>query len=391
MADRVLTLEYRPVRFAEVVGQEQVKPILRQMVRSGSVPPALIFAGTRGTGKTTMARILAAALNCDDEEQGDACGSCPQCKAVQTGGSMSVLEIDAASNGGVDEVRRLREICSYSHQGEWRVVILDEAHNMSREAFNALLKILEEPPPGTVFALLTTEEEKILGTVRSRAMSFVFRRLSTEQVLGRLREISGKEEIPAEESLFLEIVTRAEGGMRDAVMLLDQASRVGVKDGAGFRELHGILSVAPDLFEHALRGELAPGFQIIEDAWRKTGDAEAVVDDLTLLVRDLIVLRAGAELLPMSESDREVRGRLVSFVGLDILTRTIPLLWELKRRIKGAGSTDQLATMSMAWVMFCQALAPSPVASTEPVAAPPPRRLSPEEIRARAQARRERR
>lgn len=391
MADRVLTLQYRPVRFSEVVGQDQIKPILRQMVHTGQVPPALIFAGSRGTGKTTMARILAASLNCEGPQQGDACGDCPQCVAVQTGGSMSVLEIDAASNGGIDEVRRLRDICSYSHQNNWRVVILDEAHNMSREAFNALLKILEEPPPSTVFALLTTEEDKILGTVRSRAMSFVFRRLSSEHVLGRLQEIAQKENIEAEQSLFFEIVSRAEGGMRDAVMLLDQASRVGIKDGGGFRELHGIYSVAPQLFEHALRGEMAQGIQIIEQVWRSSGEAESLVDELTFLVRDLIVLRAGAELLPMSEPSRLERERLSSHVGTDVLTRVIPLLWELKRRVKGASSTDQLAVMTMAWVMLCQAIAPQKPVSAEPVVPMPAKKLSAEDIAARVQARRVRR
>ena len=128
----VLALQYRPVTFADVVGQGHIKPILQAMVRSGNVPPALIFAGTRGTGKTTCARILAAALNCQANDQGDACGECTQCRSVQKTTSTSVLEVDAASNGGVEEVRKIKDICLYSHEAEWRVVVLDEEHSMSK-------------------------------------------------------------------------------------------------------------------------------------------------------------------------------------------------------------------------------------------------------------------
>ena len=388
--DRVLALQYRPLKFSEVVGQEQVKPILKQMVRSGQVPPALIFAGSRGTGKTTVARILAAALNCEEEiDDGDTCGSCPSCASIRAGSNLSVLEIDAASNGGVEEVRRLREICGYVAQGLWRVVILDEAHSMSREAFNALLKILEEPPPYTVFALLTTEESKILGTVRSRAMTFTFRRLSNSQVLGRLRQIADTEDIPAEDSLLVEIASRAQGGMRDAVMLLDQASRVGIKDSIGFRELHGYHNVAAELVAKGLAGDISAGFQVIEKCWRDTGDVESVVDDLIHLVRDVICLKSGADLPLMAEDDVIVRQSLAAQVNMELMIRAIPVLWELKKRVKGTSAGDQLATMSMAWVMLCQVLAP--VKTAKPAPAPQERILDVDEMAARAQLRRQRR
>lgn len=300
---------------------------------------------------------------------------------------MAVLEIDAASNGGVEEVRRIRDLCGYVQAGPWRVVILDEAHSMSREAFNALLKILEEPPPNTVFVLLTTEENKILGTVRSRAMSFIFRRLSTAQVLGRLREIAAKENISAEESLYLEISAKAEGGMRDAVMLLDQASRIGIKDAVGFRELHGVHSVAAELFSKGLRGDLGAGFQLIEDCWRKTGDAESIVDELALLVRDVICLKSGAQLPLMAEDDVVIRKSVSNLVSLDVLVRVVPILWDLKARVKEASGGDQLAVMSMAWVMLCQVFKPlEPVRRAEQPQASP-QRLSLAEVEERVRQR----
>lgn len=382
----VLTLQWRPIRLSEVVGQGHVRPVLRAMVRSGDVPPALIFGGTRGTGKTTTARILAAALNCPSgQTAGDACGECPSCLAVQSGSSTAVLEVDAASNGGVEEVRRIREMCAYACDGDWRVVVLDEAHNMSREAFNALLKLLEEPPPGTLFVLLTTEEHKILETVRSRAMSFEFRRINGRDVVTRLREIATAEQIEASTDLLDLIARRCQGGMRDAVMALDQARRAEVTDADRFREVFGITDAAVPIFAAALAQDHGTGTRLVEAEFDGRGDGSSLAADLTLLVRDLIVLKAGGELRDLSGSEVALRQALAAKCPADRLPGVVRLLWDLKARTR-ATQDDQRATMCMAFVLLAEALGTRAVAAvagtmSNPVAAPP-QRLSLDQMKA---------
>lgn len=348
-----LTLTHRPHTWDEVVGQGHVKTILRGMVKSGSMPPALILGGSRGTGKTTCARILAAALNCTESADGDCCGHCPSCKGVQQTNSMSVLEVDAASNGGIEEVRKIRDMCQYAHDGQWRVVLLDEAHSMSKEAFNSLLKILEEPPPYTVFVLITTEVDKILETVRSRSMLFEFRRITQQDIVNRLRHIAETEHIEATDGLLTEIACRVQGGMRDAVMALDQVRRTGVTDEEGFRELFGIKDVSVELLRAAIDGNQATGSQIIGDQYRRTGDAAGMTNDLTLLIRDLLVLKAGGK-PECSEAALEAREALLELVDERQLVRVIQVLWELKARIR-AFDTDQRAAMEMAFVLIAEA------------------------------------
>lgn len=380
-----LTLTHRPHRWEELVGQGHVKTLLRGMVKSGSMPPALILGGSRGTGKTTSARILAAALNCTESSDGDCCGHCPSCKSVQLTNSMSVLEVDAASNGGIEEVRKIRDMCQYAHDGKWRVVLLDEAHSMSKEAFNSLLKILEEPPPNTVFVLITTEVDKILETVRSRSMLFEFRRITQKDIVERLRHIADEEHIEATDGLLEEIATRVHGGMRDAVMALDQVRRTGVTDEEGFRELFGIRDVSVPLLEAALEGDQPTGSQIIGEHYRRTGDAVGVTNDLTMLVRDLLVVKGGGT-PECSEANLEARKALAEKVDERQLVRVIQVLWELKARIK-AFDSDQRAAMEMAFVLIAEAFrAKAPVqqmGTTVTVNATQEARLSIDQIRAR--------
>ena len=380
-----LALDYRPVRLAEVVGQGHVTPILKAMVSSGRVPPVLLFNGTRGTGKTTCARIFAAALNCIDPKGGDACGSCERCVAVQHGRSTSVLEIDAASNGGVNEVRNLKELCRFAHSGEWRVIILDEAHSMSNEAYNALLKLLEEPMERTAFILVTTEPEKILRTVHSRSMPFEFRRLRMVDLVQRMKVIAEGESLGAEDSLLYEIAKSAEGGMRDAVMLLDQVSLVGIKSVDDYREFFGLGNYALPLLWAALRGDHAEGHRLITDYFSRTGDAAGMVADLTHLVSDLLVLKSGGK-PSVQESEIEERVELMQAVPTERLVKVIEVLWELKRRTR-ATENDQFSSMEMGFVLITEAVKdPTVQQSVEapktilPVQAPAPQRLSLAEI-----------
>ncbi|MGI9039311.1 MAG: DNA polymerase III subunit gamma/tau [Gemmatimonadota bacterium] len=236
-----LARSHRPRRFAELVGQDHVASTLRSAVESGRVGHAYLFAGSRGIGKTTAARVLAMALNCPNREAGEPCGVCESCESIWSGRTaLDVVEIDAASNRGVDDARGLRERAMYapSDESRYKVYIVDEAHMLTREAWNALLKTLEEPPPRVIFVFATTEPEKIRQTaapVLSRCQRFDFRRVSVSDLVGRLEEVLEREGVEAEAGALLPIARRAEGGVRDALSLLDQVlsfsgDSVAVKD-----------------------------------------------------------------------------------------------------------------------------------------------------------------
>ena len=222
-----LALKYRPHQFSDLVGQEHVSTVLKETIKRQAVPAGLIFSGTRGTGKTTTARILAASLNCTNRPQSSSepCGQCDYCKAVESSNCQFVHEIDAASNNSVDNIRTLKESALYSHEGDWRIFILDEAHNLSKSAFEALLKQIEEPPPNTAFVMATTNPDDIPDTIMSRSMRFDFKRMSVDLTVKRLKYICQCENINIQdEKILYAISERATGAMRDAIMCLEQLS-----------------------------------------------------------------------------------------------------------------------------------------------------------------------
>lgn len=215
--------KYRPERFGDVVGQDHITIPLRNAVRSGQIPQSLLFAGPRGVGKTTCARILARALNCLNlTEEGEPCGECESCREFQEGRSVSIFELDAASNNSVDHIRNLVEHVRYPPARRYKVYIIDEAHMLSQSAFNAFLKTLEEPPEYAVFVLATTEKFRILPTILSRCQIYDFRRIPPAEMVQRLQYVCQQEQIEAEDKALYEIAVRAEGSLRDALTLLDR-------------------------------------------------------------------------------------------------------------------------------------------------------------------------
>ncbi|MBN2170518.1 MAG: DNA polymerase III subunit gamma/tau, partial [Candidatus Krumholzibacteriota bacterium] len=220
---KVLALKYRPGRFAEMVGQDQVTTVLQGALQQGRIAQAYLFSGPRGCGKTTAARLLAKALNCAEGPAAEPCGTCDSCRSIAAGTSLAVVEVDAASNRGIDDIRRIREEAGYSSVGgRTKVYIIDEAHQITGDAANAFLKTLEEPPPGVVFVLATTEPQKIIPTIHSRCQRFAFRLLSVDEIVGRLAFIAEAEGLTAPREALLAVARRAEGSMRDGLTLFDQ-------------------------------------------------------------------------------------------------------------------------------------------------------------------------
>jgi DNA polymerase-3 subunit gamma/tau len=276
----MLTLSHRPHRFAELVGQEQARVVLQALVHADDLPAALLFSGASGTGKTSAARVLAAALNCPSQANGDCCGTCRSCTDTQTGRALTVHEVDAATHGGVEEIRALHELTQFATGGTWRVIVLDEAHAMSRVAFNALLKVLEEPPARTVFVLCTTEPDRIIATVRSRVMPIHFRAVAPSVIADRLATIARAETITTSAEVLSEIARLADGGLRDAVMLFDQARRVGASTAADVRALVGHTDQAPLIVTALTNGELAKARSHLGDFYTDSGDIPELLTDL---------------------------------------------------------------------------------------------------------------
>ena len=216
---------YRPKRFSEVVGQEPIIQTLKNQVASGHVSHAYLFCGSRGTGKTSTAKILARAINCQSPMEGEPCGQCPICRMSEEELAVDILEIDAASNNGVDEIRDLREKVRYAPAvGKYKVYIIDEVHMLSTGAFNALLKTLEEPPAHAVFILATTETHKLPATILSRCQRFDFKRLPESLLVQQMEKVLSEEDIQADQRALMLIASQAQGGMRDALSLLDQCA-----------------------------------------------------------------------------------------------------------------------------------------------------------------------
>jgi DNA polymerase-3 subunit gamma/tau len=246
MSYQVIARKWRPQTFDDIVGQQHVTETLKNAIKNDRVAHAYIFSGARGVGKTTAARILAKALNCEKGPTAQPCGECDSCKEIAAGTSLDVIEIDAASNRGIDQIRELREMVRYAPAASRsKVVILDEAHMLTGEASNALLKTLEEPPDRVIFVMATTQPEDLADTIRSRSQHFHFRALTFAEIAGRLEEIAQKENLKIEPGAMAVIARMAEGSLRDALSLLEQA-RAYCGDSISDKEVRALLGVVPD-------------------------------------------------------------------------------------------------------------------------------------------------
>ena len=334
-------VKYRPSSFSDMVGQRLNAVVLDQMVKTNSVPSALLFSGPRGTGKTTAARILAGALNPDEREE------------ILAGRSLSVIEIDAASNGSVADVRSLVEQLQYGVGADSRVIILDEAHSITREGFNALLKTLEEPPPAVVFVLVTTEPHKLPDTILSRLTEFEFRRVSSADILVRLVHICTAEELTVLPELLQRIADSADGSVRDAVKTLDFTIRAGVNTVEEFDELFGSKDAAPYLLAAVLTGDAAKIYSSLDRLMADVGDARVLSSGLADLFADLFVLQAGGD-IKAAGAALDLRVRLAKAVNADSLYAAASVLWDLRTKIRP--SEDALSSLRLALMLIAKRL-----------------------------------
>ncbi|MBQ9761868.1 MAG: DNA polymerase III subunit gamma/tau [Oscillospiraceae bacterium] len=311
---QALYRKYRPQTFDDVSGQMAVTQTLKTQLATGHLSHAYLFTGSRGTGKTSCAKILAKAVNCEDLQDGNPCNRCAACQAIDSGSCMDVLEIDAASNNGVDNVRDLRDDAIYSpSQVKMRVYIIDEVHMLSISAFNALLKIIEEPPEHLMFILATTELHKVPATILSRCQRFSFRRISQEDIAARLQFVAYQENIDLDDGAAKVLARLADGGMRDGLSLLDQCASATTGELTAER-VYACLGIAgeqkcAELMAHIAAHDSGKALALFNRLYAEGKDLGAMLDELACLTRDLMVLKtagdSGITMLSGVATDRE--------------------------------------------------------------------------------------
>ncbi len=332
-AYQALYRKYRPQTFDDVVGQLAITQTLKTQLQNGHLSHAYLFTGSRGTGKTSCAKILAKAVNCLNPQDGNPCNCCEACRAIDSGTCMDVLEIDAASNNGVDNVRDLRDDAVYSpSQVKKRVYIIDEVHMLSISAFNALLKIIEEPPEHLLFILATTELHKVPATILSRCQRFSFRRISQEDIAARLQFVAYQENIDLDDSAARVLSRMADGGMRDALSLLDQCA-CATEGELSAERVYACLGIAGEQTAAQMMGYIAKhdtdnALKLFNRLYADGKDLAAMLDELACLARDLLILQtapqAGLTMLSGVADGKETQqlaklltgGELVRIMGL---------------------------------------------------------------------------
>ena len=356
MSYMALYRKFRPDVFEEVKGQDAIVKTLRNQVRTGRIGHAYLFCGTRGTGKTTLAKIFAKAINCESPVDGNPCGQCPTCRAIAEGRSMNVIEIDAASNNGVDNIRQIREEVAYRPtEGHYKVYIIDEVHMLSTSAFNALLKTLEEPPEYVVFILATTEARSILPTITSRCQRFDFKRMTKEVMVDRLRELMDREGAEGEESALGYIARKADGSMRDAISLLDQCLTYYPGERLTYDHVLDMIgTVDTEVFEKMLRNIIAcdPGaaLKVLEDALMEGREVPQLAVDFIWYLRNALLCRNLAdvtEMVDLSSAQIDALRKMTRDVPEERLMSAISTMSEAQAKMRFTAQKRVLLEMTL--------------------------------------------
>lgn len=355
---QALYRKYRPKSFDDVVGQEHITSTLKNEVLTGKIAHAYLFCGSRGTGKTTCAKILAKAVNCPDLRDGSPCGECEICRGIDDGSLLDVLEIDAASNNGVDNIRQLREDAFFTpSMAKYRVYIIDETHMLSTGAFNALLKIMEEPPSHVLFILATTEAHKVPATILSRCQRFDFHRIKSGDIAGYLEKIAGKEGVELTRDGALLIGRLSDGGMRDAVSLLDQCISQGsritaelVSRTAGLAGSRPVLELA-GLLAESRAGE---ALEMLAEFHAQSVDMTRLCEELISHYRDLMIFKTAKTpedlVLCLPEEAEELR-RQAEKMKMSAILYGLTVLQDVMSRM--GRSTSRRTELEMAVVRLC--------------------------------------
>ena len=355
MSYQALYRKWRPQVFADVKGQDHIVKTLQNQIGSGRIGHAYLFCGTRGTGKTTVAKILARAVNCEHPVDGSPCGECPSCRQIAAGTSLNVVEIDAASNNGVENIREIREQVQYPPtEGKYRVYIIDEVHMLSTGAFNALLKTLEEPPSYVIFILATTEAHKIPITVLSRCQRYDFRRITLDTITARLKELTEAENMPVEDKALRYVAKAGDGSMRDALSLLDQCAAFHFGETLTYEHVLDVLgavdnSVFRDLF-HAIRENRTKDCILkLEEMVVQGRELSQFVVDFIWFLRNLLLLKTAddaEDLLDMSEDNLAQMREDAALVDENTLMRYIRVFSELSNQIRFANQKRVLIELA---------------------------------------------
>ena len=356
MSYTALYRKFRPTTFEDVKGQEHIVTTLKNQIKAQRIGHAYLFCGTRGTGKTTIAKIFARSVNCENPSDGSPCGECAICKAIGAGASMNVIEIDAASNNGVDNIREIVDEVAYSPaEGKYKVYIIDEVHMLSIGAFNALLKTLEEPPSYVIFILATTEVHKIPITILSRCQRYDFKRITIDTIAARLRELTEKEQVQIEEKALRYIAKTADGSMRDALSLLDQCIAFHFGQELTYDKVLDVLgAVDTEVFSRLLRvvlaGDVTGAISLLEEIVMQGRELTQFIADFTWYLRNLLLVKTADGIEDVIDVSTENLARLKEEAQMaenDVIMRYIRVLSELSGQIRYAAQKRILVEMTL--------------------------------------------
>ena len=361
MSYTALYRKFRPDEFEDVKGQDAIVRTLKNQINADRIGHAYLFCGTRGTGKTTVAKIFAKAVNCEHPVDGSPCGECAMCKSIAAGTSMNVIEIDAASNNGVDNIREIREEVTYRPtEGKYKVYIIDEVHMLSIGAFNALLKTLEEPPEYVIFILATTEAHKIPITILSRCQRYDFKRISIETIAARLRELIDKEGWDVEDKAVRYIAKMADGSMRDSLSLLDQCAAFYMNETLTYDHVLEVLgAVDTEVFSRLLRQLLAMDvhqvIETVDELVMQGRELSQLAADFTWYLRNLLLVKSSdnmEDVLDVSSENLALLNEEAQMIDSDTLIRYIRIFSDLTNQLKYA--TQKRVLLEVTLIKLCR-------------------------------------